>query len=144
MAVCWCADVQAGQGVGERVHEAGAGRGRLFAVCAQPLPSPGALLAATHALPPTSRARPRPPTCPPNHPPALPHLPPRRINGLTHINLTKLDVLSDLAEIKVGVAYRTPSGALLHTVPEDLDLLEQCEVGARVVGSVVVVGSGVV
>ncbi|EFN56347.1 hypothetical protein CHLNCDRAFT_35084 [Chlorella variabilis] len=51
-----------------------------------------------------------------------------RINGLTHINLTKLDVLSDLEEIKVGVAYRQPDGQLLHTVPEDLDLLEQCEV----------------
>lgn len=51
-----------------------------------------------------------------------------RINGLTHINLTKLDVLSDLEEIKVGVAYRKPDGELLHTVPEDLDLLEQCEV----------------
>lgn len=25
-----------------------------------------------------------------------------RINGLTHINLTKLDVLSELPEIKVG------------------------------------------
>jgi adenylosuccinate synthase len=50
------------------------------------------------------------------------------INGLTHVNLTKLDVLSGQAEIKVGVAYRTPSGQLLHTVPEDLDLLEQCEV----------------
>lgn len=51
-----------------------------------------------------------------------------RINGLTHLNLTKLDVLSDLEEIKVGVAYRTPEGALLHTVPEDLELLEKCEV----------------
>jgi adenylosuccinate synthase len=29
-----------------------------------------------------------------------------RINGLTHLNITKLDVLSDLDEIKIGVGYR--------------------------------------
>lgn len=29
------------------------------------------------------------------------------------------------------MAYRQPDGQLLHTVPEDLDLLEQCEVGAQ-------------
>ncbi|GAB4817464.1 hypothetical protein N2152v2_004510 [Parachlorella kessleri] len=51
-----------------------------------------------------------------------------RINGLTHINLTKLDVLSELEEIKVGVAYRLPSGQLVPTVPADLSLLEKCEV----------------
>jgi adenylosuccinate synthase len=51
-----------------------------------------------------------------------------RINGLTHVNLTKLDVLSGLEEIKVGVAYKTPSGDILQTVPSDLSLLEQCEV----------------
>ena len=90
----------------------------------QPLPRPGASSAAVHG----------PPNLPAPH--SLSSVPTRtrtrtrtrRINGLTHVNLTKLDVLSDLAEIKVGVAYRTPSGALLHTVPEDLDLLEQCEV----------------
>jgi hypothetical protein len=51
-----------------------------------------------------------------------------RINGLSHINLTKLDVLSGLDEIKVGVAYRTPQGKLLTTVPSDLALLEACTV----------------
>ncbi|KAL4438177.1 hypothetical protein ABPG77_010538 [Micractinium sp. CCAP 211/92] len=51
-----------------------------------------------------------------------------QINGLTHLNLTKLDVLSDLEEIKVGVAYRAPDGSLLPSVPEDLELLEKCEV----------------
>ena len=52
-----------------------------------------------------------------------------RINGLTHLNLTKLDVLSGLAEIRVGVGYRAPGGALLPSVPADLELLEKCEVG---------------
>lgn len=51
-----------------------------------------------------------------------------RINGLTHLNLTKLDVLSDLEEIKVGVAYRTKGGQMLPSFPSDLDLLEECEV----------------
>lgn len=51
-----------------------------------------------------------------------------RINGLTHLNLTKLDVLSDLEEIKVGVAYRGPDGNILPAFPSNLELLEQCEV----------------
>lgn len=51
-----------------------------------------------------------------------------RINGLTHVNLTKLDVLSELDEVKVGVAYKLPSGDILKTVPSDLSLLESCEV----------------
>lgn len=50
------------------------------------------------------------------------------INGLTHINLTKLDVLSGLDEIKVGVAYKAPDGSILRGFPADLDLLERCEV----------------
>ncbi len=29
---------------------------------------------------------------------------------------------------QVGVAYRTPDGSLLPSVPEDLELLEKCEV----------------
>jgi hypothetical protein len=37
----------------------------------------------------------------------------------------------------VGVAYRAPDGTMLPTVPEDLDLLEKCEVreGAKAEGS---------
>ncbi len=31
-----------------------------------------------------------------------------RINGFTHLNLTKLDVLSDLPEIKVGAVSKRP------------------------------------
>lgn len=51
-----------------------------------------------------------------------------RINGLTHLNLTKLDVLSDLEEIKVGVAYRTKDGTMVPSFPSNLEVLEECEV----------------
>ena len=51
-----------------------------------------------------------------------------KINGLTHLNITKLDVLSDLDEIKIGVAYKTPDGKLLRSVPADLETLENVEV----------------
>ena len=46
-----------------------------------------------------------------------------RINGLTHINLTKLDVLSDLATIQLGVAYSL-HGQRITTVPAQLEALE--------------------
>ena len=45
------------------------------------------------------------------------------INGLTHINLTKLDVLSDLATIRLGVGYQL-HGKPIFTVPAQLELLE--------------------
>ncbi|KAL6751939.1 Adenylosuccinate synthetase [Haematococcus lacustris] len=51
-----------------------------------------------------------------------------RINGLTHINLTKLDVLDKLAEIKVATAYHTPDGRTLASVPADLETLESVQV----------------
>lgn len=51
-----------------------------------------------------------------------------RLNGFTYLNLTKLDVLSDLDEIKIGVAYRTADGKDLPTVPCDLEVLEGVEV----------------
>ncbi|GLC46828.1 hypothetical protein PLESTB_001799000 [Pleodorina starrii] len=51
-----------------------------------------------------------------------------KINGLTHLNITKLDVLSELDEIKVGVAYKTPDGQMLRSVPADLETLENVEV----------------
>lgn len=47
-----------------------------------------------------------------------------RINGLTHLNMTKLDVLSDLDEIKVGLRYRAKDGTILSSVPADLEILE--------------------
>lgn len=43
------------------------------------------------------------------------------------INLTKLDVLDDLPEIKVAVAYRLPNGTVTDIFPtntEDLDRVE--------------------
>ncbi|KDD73336.1 adenylosuccinate synthetase, partial [Helicosporidium sp. ATCC 50920] len=51
-----------------------------------------------------------------------------RINGFSHINLTKLDVLSGQKEIKVGVAYRKKDGQTLSSVPSDLGLLESADV----------------
>ena len=52
-----------------------------------------------------------------------------RINGLSHINLTKLDVLSDLDEIPIAVAYKLPDGKVLTaSVPADIETLELVEV----------------
>lgn len=52
-----------------------------------------------------------------------------RINGLTHMNLTKLDVLSELDEIPIGVAYKHPDGSRWENgVPADIETLEQVEV----------------
>ena len=77
------------------------------------------LLSSTSPLPLPRCHSPPPPFC--------------RINGLTHLNLTKLDVLSGLDEIRVGVGYRTPAGDLLPCFPQNLELLEACEVGASIV-----------
>ena len=49
-----------------------------------------------------------------------------RINGLTGIALTKLDVLSDFDSIKVCVGYRF-EGQELETLPAKLETFEQCE-----------------
>ena len=49
------------------------------------------------------------------------------INGLTALNLTKLDVLSELPAIRLGVGYRL-DGRDLPSVPADLDALERVEV----------------
>lgn len=46
-----------------------------------------------------------------------------RINGLTHINLTKLDVLSDMDTLQLGMAYNV-NGRRLTTVPAQLEVLE--------------------
>ena len=45
------------------------------------------------------------------------------INGFTHLNLTKLDVLSILPEIKIGVKYIRPDGTECRSMPGDLDEL---------------------
>lgn len=50
----------------------------------------------------------------------------RRINGLTHINLTKLDVLSELETIKLGVAYKV-DGKTIASVPSEIATLEKVE-----------------
>lgn len=51
-----------------------------------------------------------------------------RINGFTHLNITKLDVLSQLPDIKVGVGYHLPSGERIASMPADLETLEQLQV----------------
>ncbi|KAG0227862.1 phosphoribosylaminoimidazole carboxylase ade2 [Actinomortierella wolfii] len=49
------------------------------------------------------------------------------INGYTSLNITKLDVLDDLDEIKIGVAYKV-DGKELGYFPADLTILEKVEV----------------
>ncbi|KAL5704524.1 adenylosuccinate synthase [Ranunculus cassubicifolius] len=51
-----------------------------------------------------------------------------QINGFSALNLTKLDVLSDLPEINLGVAYKDVDGTLIESFPGDLSLLEQVKV----------------
>eukprot|EP00878_Enallax_costatus_P011072 GHUV01011564.1.p1 GENE.GHUV01011564.1~~GHUV01011564.1.p1 ORF type:complete len:404 (+),score=52.91 GHUV01011564.1:45-1256(+) len=51
-----------------------------------------------------------------------------KINGFTHLNLTKLDVLSDLEEIKVGVAYKVNGKTFTSSVPASIEDLEKVEV----------------
>lgn len=51
----------------------------------------------------------------------------RRINGLTHINLTKLDVLSEMETIKLGVGYKV-DGKSIPSVPSEIATLEKVEV----------------
>jgi adenylosuccinate synthase len=51
-----------------------------------------------------------------------------QINGFSSLNLTKLDVLSGLSEIKVGVSYTQTDGQKLQSFPGDLDTLEQVQV----------------
>lgn len=53
------------------------------------------------------------------------------INGYTQLNLTKLDVLDDFEEIKVGVGYVVGEGDdehMLHTFPADLSILQSARV----------------
>lgn len=51
-----------------------------------------------------------------------------QINGFSSLNLTKLDVLSDLPEIQLGVAYKHANGTPIKSFPADLRLLEQLKV----------------
>ncbi|GFE59836.1 adenylosuccinate synthase [Geobacter sp. AOG2] len=49
-----------------------------------------------------------------------------RVNGLTGIALTKLDVLSDFDTIKICTGY-TCNGTILETLPASLELFEKCQ-----------------
>mgnify|MGYP000848406427 FL=1 len=49
-----------------------------------------------------------------------------RINGLTDLAITKLDVLDSFETVKICVAYRY-QGKLLQEFPENLAILEKCE-----------------
>ncbi|KAL9229358.1 hypothetical protein vseg_004834 [Gypsophila vaccaria] len=51
-----------------------------------------------------------------------------QINGFSSLNLTKLDVLSDLSEIELGVAYKDVDGTPIKSFPGDLRLLERLRV----------------
>jgi adenylosuccinate synthase len=49
------------------------------------------------------------------------------INGYTALNLTKLDILTGLKEIKIGVAYKY-QGQVVPSVPASLDILSKVQV----------------
>jgi adenylosuccinate synthase len=49
------------------------------------------------------------------------------LNNLSSINLTKLDVLTGLEEIKLGVGYML-NGQLLESIPSDLNKLAQVQI----------------
>ncbi|CAL5351968.1 unnamed protein product [Camellia sinensis] len=51
-----------------------------------------------------------------------------QINGFSSLNLTKLDVLSDLPEIQLGVLYKHIDGTPVKSFPGDLCVLEQLKV----------------
>jgi len=50
-----------------------------------------------------------------------------KINNFTTINLTKLDVLSELPELEIGVAYKY-KGEILDSYPSNLEILQEVEV----------------
>lgn len=49
------------------------------------------------------------------------------INGITHIALTKIDVLNDLDTVKVCVEYRLQNGTIVNRLPSHKDELENAE-----------------
>ncbi|KAL3506632.1 hypothetical protein ACH5RR_032014 [Cinchona calisaya] len=51
-----------------------------------------------------------------------------QINGFSSLNFTKLDVLSDLPEIRLGVSYSQSDGTTIKSFPADLRVLEQIKV----------------
>lgn len=50
------------------------------------------------------------------------------INGITHLVITKLDVLSDFDKIKVGTAYKTSEGTITDIFPSTIEKLANYEV----------------
>ncbi|KAL6532905.1 hypothetical protein OROGR_013865 [Orobanche gracilis] len=55
-----------------------------------------------------------------------------QINGFSSLNLTKLDVLSDLEEIQLGVTYKNVDGTPVQSFPTDIRLLEDVKVDYEV------------
>ncbi|KAL3621530.1 Adenylosuccinate synthetase 2, chloroplastic [Castilleja foliolosa] len=55
-----------------------------------------------------------------------------QINGFSSLNLTKLDVLSGLPEIQLGISYKQVDGTPLQSFPADLHVLEQIKVDYEV------------
>jgi adenylosuccinate synthase len=51
-----------------------------------------------------------------------------QINGFTHLNITKLDVLSEMDELKIGIAYELPNGKTTTAFPADIATLENVKV----------------
>lgn len=49
-----------------------------------------------------------------------------RVNGFSAINLTKIDVLNNLKEIKIAVSYKY-KGRVMDEFPGDLSVLEECK-----------------
>jgi adenylosuccinate synthase len=49
-----------------------------------------------------------------------------RINGLTSLAVTKLDVLDECPEIKIGIGYKL-DGKPLDEIPADIEELERCK-----------------
>lgn len=54
-----------------------------------------------------------------------------KINGLTSINMTKLDVLTGVKKIKVAVNYELDGRILEGSMPASLDDLARCKVNYR-------------
>ena len=50
-----------------------------------------------------------------------------RVNGLTELAFTKLDVLSGQTSLKVATAYRLPGGEITNEIPAPADLLAASE-----------------
>ena len=49
-----------------------------------------------------------------------------QINGVTHLHITKMDIMSQFDEIKICVAYEL-NGKRIDTYPASLDLIEHCK-----------------